>query len=376
MSDVLPEEKPGLYIHVPFCKTKCPYCDFFSTTDLGRIASWLEALVREMDAYGDVFSGFDSVYLGGGTPSVLDDRTIRRVLASVADHWSLTPGTEVTLEANPDDVTQEKLLLYQSLGINRLSIGVQSFDEEGLTFLGRRHTAKGALRALELVRSCDFDNFGIDLMYGLKAQTREKWLSTLEVGLGFRPAHLSCYQLTVESRTPFGRLSEEGRLEPLGDEAGRGFFLDTSRLLQDRGFLHYEISNFAKTQSRVSRHNSKYWSRAPYLGLGPGAHSFQNGKRWWNTRSLERYCETLGQGLKPAEGFEVLTPEQVRLEKLYFAFRTREGISYSDLGPRNVTSKTFADLKRLGLIEVRGTRITPTTAGFLLADRLPLMFPD
>jgi oxygen-independent coproporphyrinogen-3 oxidase len=376
MNDGDQEGKPGLYIHVPFCKTKCPYCDFFSITDLGPVARWSEALEREMDAYGDLFSWFDSVYIGGGTPSVLDGRTISRLMDSVRDRWPLSPGAEVTLEVNPDDVTEEKLCVYRSAGINRLSVGIQSFDDGELVFLKRRHTAEGAKRALGLVQSCGFDNFGIDLMYGLKDQTRKIWLDTLEKALAFGPAHLSCYQLTLEGATPFTRLKEQGMLAPLTEEAGRRFFLDTSRFLTGRGFIHYEISNFAQGAEHMSRHNLKYWNHSPYLGLGPGAHSFLGGRRWWNYRSVERYCASLDAGLAPLEGFEALSPEQVRLERVYFGFRTREGLDAADLGPHNLASKTFGDLKRLRLVKVKGTRITPTTKGFLLADRLPLMFTD
>lgn len=376
MSDAGPAKKPGLYIHVPFCKTKCPYCDFFSITDLGPVPRWREALKREMEAYRGLFSGFDSVYIGGGTPSVPDGAEIVRLMASVRDVWPLDPDTEVTLEANPDDITEEKLLLYRSAGINRLSVGVQSFDNEELAFLGRRHTAEGAGRALELVQSCGFGNFGIDLMYGLKKQTRQKWLDTLQRALAFGPAHLSCYQLTLEGATPFSRLREQGTLKPPTEAAGRRFFLDTSRFLTDRGFIHYEISNFARGEARMSRHNRKYWNHSAYLGLGPGAHSFLGGRRWWNYRSLEEYCVSLDAGNVPTEGSETLSPEQVRLERVYFGFRTRDGLDAADLGPRNLGSKTFRDLKRLRLVKVEGTCITPTIKGFLLADRLPLMFTD
>ena len=376
MSDAHSEELPGLYIHVPFCKTKCPYCDFYSITDAGPATRWSEGLEREMEIYGRLFSGFDSVYIGGGTPSVLDAQAIIRLMASVRDRWSLGPGAEVTLEANPDDVTEEKLHSYRSAGINRLSIGVQSFDDGELAFLGRRHTAEGAEKALGLVRSCGFDNFGIDLMYGLKGQTRKKWLENLERALAFGPVHLSCYQLTLEGATPFSRLREQGTLKPVTEEAGRRLFLDTPRFLAERGFIHYEISNFAKGPEHMSRHNRKYWSHTPYLGLGPGAHSFLGGRRWWNPRSVEQYCASLEAGLTPVEGSEELSPDQVRLERVYFGFRTREGLDAADLSPGSLASKAFEDLKRLRLVKVRGARVIPTTKGFLLADRLPLMFTD
>ena len=367
---------PGLYIHIPFCKTKCPYCDFYSITDTGIVDRWLDALEREMSGYKSLHSRFDSIYLGGGTPSILGEAALEQLMEAIRNHWSQDPGEEVTLEANPDDITREKLLHYRSLGINRLSLGIQSFNDSELRFLKRRHTAAGALKAIDLVRSCGFDNFGVDLMYGLKGQTSRSWMGTLARAVDYDPSHLSCYQLTIESRTPFGLLREKGSLRTLKEATERRFFLDTSHFLADHGFIHYEISNFARTEKFISRHNSKYWTHAPYLGLGPGAHSFHGGKRWWNHRSVEGYCGSLEKGIMPVDGYEILTPEQTRLESLYFGFRTTQGITAKDLGPENRISRTLEDLARSRLINVRDGRITPTLEGFLVADRLPLMFSD
>ena len=365
---------PGLYIHVPFCKTKCPYCDFYSVTDEDLVDLWLDAMDREMAGYRELFPSFDTIYLGGGTPSFLSEGAMERLMKSVRNNWSPTPGEEVTLEANPDDVTKEKLSLYRSLGINRISLGVQSFDDGDLVFLKRRHTADGALKAVDLVRSSDFDNFGIDLMYGLKGQTRKKWLKTLAQAVAFDPAHISCYQLTIEDRTPFGLLKAKGDLKRLSEKTEKDFFLDTSRFLGERGFIHYEISNFCRTERYASRHNTKYWAHAPYLGIGPAAHSFRQGKRWWNCRSIEGYCRSLERGIMPVEDHEILTQEQIRLENLYFGFRTAKGLGVDDLGPEGPGSRALAELASAGLVTVRDGKITPTVKGFLVADRLPLMF--
>jgi oxygen-independent coproporphyrinogen-3 oxidase len=367
---------PGLYIHVPFCKTKCPYCDFYSITDTGFVDQCLSALEREMSGYKSLYSRFDSIYLGGGTPSVLEEAALEQLMEAIRNHWPQVAGEEVTLEANPDDITREKLLYYRSLGINRLSLGVQSFNDNELRFLKRRHTAAGALRAINLIRSCGFDNFGIDLMYGLKGQTSRSWLETLARAVDYNPSHLSCYQLTIESRTPFGLLREKGSLRMLKETTERRFFLDTSHFLADHGFIHYEISNFARTEKFISRHNSKYWTHTPYLGLGPAAHSLNGAKRWWNHRSVEGYCGSLENGIMPVDGYELLTPEQTRLESLYFGFRTMHGITAKELGPENRISRTLEELTRSRLINVRDGRITPTLEGFLVADRLPLMFSD
>ena len=282
---------------------------------------------------------------------------------------------EITVEANPDDVTREKLDLLKSLGVNRLSVGVQSFDEKELRFLQRRHTAVGAEKALDLVQSSGIGNFGIDLMYGLPGQMLEMWTKTLTKALSFAPNHLSCYQLTVEGGTPFGKLKAGGFLKTSDEETERAFFLSTSRFLTSRGFIHYEISNFAEDEHHFSRHNCKYWHHVPYLGLGPAAHSFRNGVRWWNHRSVAEYCLSISEGTNPVEGSETLTPEQVRLEKLYLGFRTQEGIDlqaiFGDSPPQDAISR----LQGSGLTTLRGNRLLPTLDGFLVADRLPLLFP-
>ena len=368
--------KAGLYIHVPFCKTKCPYCDFYSIVDGTQVDRWLAALRGEMAQYKDHFSSFDSLYIGGGTPSLLDGSTMTALFSAIRDCWSFSPESEITLEANPDDVTGEKLHLYRSLGINRLSLGIQSFDDRDLSFLRRRHTASAGRKAIDLTRASGFDNFGIDLIYGLPGRTDREWMGTLEEAVSYSPAHLSCYQLTVESGTPFGRLKEEGGLMLPDEEQARKLFLETSRFLESRGFIHYEISNFARGEGRISRHNSKYWDHTPYLGLGPGAHSFLDRRRWWNYRSVEQYCDHIERGVKPMEGFESLTPAEIRLERLYFGFRTKKGLLRAEIGFNEGASKALQDLEKSRLIETRGERIVPTTEGFLLADRLPLMFDD
>jgi oxygen-independent coproporphyrinogen-3 oxidase len=366
-------EGAGLYVHVPFCETKCPYCDFYSVTDLSLVSRWLGALQTEMAIYRKNLPGFDSLFIGGGTPSLLDETSLGIMLASIRTHWSLSLNSEITIEANPDDITEGRVAFYRSLGINRLSLGVQSFDEQELSFLRRRHTARGARAALESVRA-SFDNFSIDLIYGLPGQTEKKWLRNLEEALRFQPPHLSCYQLTVESRTPFGRMRERGDLKSLTEAWEERFFLVTSRFLEERGYAHYEISNFAKTEERECRHNLKYWDHTPYLGLGPAAHSFDNGQRWWNYRSIEKYSESLTRGKIPLEGLEALSPEQIRLERLSLGFRTKYGVSVSDLGDNTLASSNLTKLREEGLVRIRDGRVIPTTKGFLVADWLPLLF--
>lgn len=368
------DEAAGLYVHVPFCRTKCPYCDFFSITDVTLAEAWLWAVREEMSLYGDDFGSFDTLYIGGGTPTVLNDTTLISLFEGLHNQFSFAIDTEITVEANPDDITTRKLKLLKSLGVNRFSIGVQSFDDEELRFLKRRHTASGAAKALDLIRSSGFSNVGIDLMYGLPGQTLESWMSTLQKALAFHPTHLSCYQLTIEKTTPFGKMLDDGSLQSCTEEQGRKFFLTTSKLLEKNGFVHYEISNFSRGKGLRSRHNCKYWRHIPYLGLGPGAHSFKNEKRWWNFRSIEEYCNNLQKGLRPVSGSETLTSEQMRLEKLFLGFRTRDGVALKDAFPESPPNGLLEHIIKSRLISVRGNRLIPTKKGFLMADSLPLLF--
>jgi oxygen-independent coproporphyrinogen-3 oxidase len=256
-----------------------------------------------------------------------------------------------------------------------LSIGIQSFDDEELRFLKRRHTANGAVKALDLLCSSGFSNVGIDLMYGLPGQTLESWVTTLQKALTFHPTHLSCYQLTIEKTTPFGKMLDNGSLQSCAEEQGRKFFLTTSKFLEENGFIHYEISNFARENGFRSRHNCKYWKHVQYLGLGPGAHSFQNGVRWWNFRSIEEYCNNLQKGLRPVGGSETLTSEQMHLEKLFLGFRTRDGVALKDAFPESPPNGLLERIIKSRLVSFHGNRLIPTKKGFLMADRLPLLFP-
>ena len=365
---------PGVYVHVPFCKTKCPYCDFYSVTSLSSIPDWLEAIRREMLLYKDRFPRFDSAYVGGGTPSLLPDRALADLLHHLRTHFLFAGDTEFTVEVNPDDITSDKLVALRDLGVNRISLGVQSFDERDLRFLKRRHTADQAATALDEFKSAAFAKVGLDLMYGLPGQTESSWLKTLEQAASFNPEHISCYQLTIHETTPFGDLQAAGEIKPLGGEIESAFFLLTSAFLKKKGYLHYEISNFARGQENLCRHNLKYWQRAPYLGLGPSAHSYQSGTRWWNLRDIEGYCRAPAEGRPPVAGTETLTPEQVYLETILLGFRTRDGVDREIFRNRPGTEEVLRHLRQAELIQMVEERVVPTVKGFLVADSLPLLF--
>jgi oxygen-independent coproporphyrinogen-3 oxidase len=385
---------PGLYVHIPFCKSKCPYCDFYSVTDETLISSYITALDAEARLYRGRFPVFDSLFLGGGTPSWLGEAHIAELMKNLRWHFTFAPDTEFTLEANPDDITAGKLAIWRDLGINRLSLGVQSFDEAELRFLQRRHTAAQTIAAIDLIRAAGFTNLGLDLIYGLPGQSLDSWTGSLETALSFAPEHLSCYQLTIEAggtpaphetpapRTPFARRVARGEISLPDEETQRQFFLLTADFLTGRGYLHYEISNFARQGPQVKnlccccRHNLKYWTRTPYLGLGPGAHSFDGRRRWWNVSSVEEYCSSLHAGESPVAEAETLTPAQIRLESLALGFRTREGVSLATLREQPGADAMVAALTRAGLVRVDRGRVIATNQGLVVADQLPLSFMD
>lgn len=367
-------EKPGLYVHVPFCRSKCPYCDFYSVADLTHVHDWMEALSSEIAEYQDRWTVFDSLYLGGGTPSVLEERELAGLFEMLFKHFRFSADAEVTFEANPDDLTVEKLRLLRRLGTTRISLGVQSLNNDELRTLGRRHTAEQAVSALEMIRDCGFTNVSVDLMYGLPVQTPSQWMSTLEHALAHRPEHLSCYQLTFYEGTPFDRMLAQGRISSPVEEEQRTLFMMTAETLEKSGYIHYEISNFAKGEASIARHNRKYWRRVPYLGLGPGAHSFCEDERWWNVKSITDYCEMLRDGRLPIGESEKLTEEQQRLEILSLGLRTREGVGLPLLRTWQGFDKVLSRLESENLVQVFEDRVIPTTEGYAVADSLPILF--
>lgn len=339
---------------------------------------WLDAIVRESLHYKERFNLFDTIYLGGGTPSVLSIRQLALFFESIRSAFTFAPDTEVTLEANPGDLTRQRIAQLRSLGINRISLGIQSFNAYELERLGRRNTVEENERTLQWIRSEGSLKLAVDLIYGIKGQTRKSWLDSLDRALKFHPEHISCYQLTIAEDTPFGGLQNEGVLLAVDEDEQSEFFLMTSEYLESKGYLHYEVSNFARGPEHISRHNSKYWDHTPYLGLGPAAHSFLDGVRWWNFRSLEQYCRAVEEDHPPVSGSEILTAEELNLESLYLGLRTNRGIRVDETLGRGSESACAA-LVRLqsdGLIEVVDGRIVPTRKGLLVADSLPLFFVD
>jgi len=372
-------EVPGLYIHIPFCKTKCGYCDFYSVIHRSRLSDYLEGLPHEMEMYGDQFSSFDTVYIGGGTPSLLSIEQLEAILTAVQKNFNLLSDTEITLEANPGDLSLPYLRSLRQTGINRLNIGIQSFDRKVLDFLGRRHSAEEAISALRSAREAGFENIGLDLIYAIPGQEMELWIATLDQALAFSPEHLSCYQLTLESGTPLGRRHGKGEFELPGERLQLDFFMRTAERLEDGSYIQYEVSNFARETAFFSRHNQKYWNHTPYLGLGPAAHSFLDNRRWWNHRSVDQYIADIQAGKPPIGETESLTMDQLRLEALFLGLRTRRGIhlqGFRDHYQCDLVAEKKYVLPRLqeeGLLSVQDGYLIPTRAGLAVADRLALI---
>ena len=376
MNDPAAGAAPGLYVHVPFCVSKCRYCDFFSVTNRELVNDWLAAVEQEACLYGDNFGTFDTLYIGGGTPSCLSDPELSILLDVLRRHCFFAPQTEVTLEANPDDLSPARLEHFISLGVNRLSLGVQSFNDRELQFLGRRNSARQNHEALRWARSRDGLQLAVDLIYGLPGQTLAGWLDALRQALAYRPEHLSCYQLTVEAGTPLAEMRQRGLIELPAEDAAADFFLQTSDYLAENAYEHYEISNFSRGRRLRSRHNCKYWRHTPYLGLGPAAHSFLDGVRWWNVWSVEQYCRMLRNGSAPIHEREHLSDGQLRLEALLLGLRTTDGIPLQMLSGFPQTAKTLSTLQASGLVTLEDNRIRPTPKGFAVADSLPLLLLD
>lgn len=329
--------------------------------------------------YRNRFDVFDTLYIGGGTPSLLSSKQLKDILTRVQENFDLLADTEITVETNPADLNQSSLESMRETGINRINIGVQSFDEKVLAFLGRRHSAEQAVSAIEASRKAGFENIGLDLIYGVPGQDINSWLSTLGQAVAFSPEHLSCYQLTLEAKTPLGRRYQAGEFLMPGQELQYEFFIKTSKFLEDAGYIHYEVSNFSRGTEYASRHNQKYWDHSPYLGLGPSAHSFQNNCRWWNHRSVDQCIRAVNAGNLPVEETEILTMEQLRLEALCLGLRTRRGVNFEDFKSQyqwdlfTEKKEMIEKLRQEGLVSIQDGRLYPTQTGLAVADSLALI---
>mgnify|MGYP001004285579 FL=1 len=362
----------GLYFHIPFCRKACTYCDFHFSTSLKTKPAVLEAMHKELGERATELNGasVETIYFGGGTPSQLTDAELKAFIYQARTLFTVTPDAEVTMEVNPDDVDAQRLSAWKSIGITRLSIGVQSFREVRLQFMGRAHDATQSRESLRLISEAGFASWTMDLIYGLPGMTMDEWNEQLETALSFAPPHISAYCLTVESRTALDHQVSKGLVTMPGDADQAAQFERLIERLESAGYVQYEISNFGQP-GHFSRHNSSYWKGVPYLGIGPSAHSYNGTKRRWNVSHNLRYAQGVTAGTTYWEE-ETLTPVQVTNEALLTGLRTSWGVELSalPLDLLEARSPTVVHYRSQGLLEHRDGRLVLTKAGRAFADRI------
>lgn len=316
-----------LYIHVPFCIRKCIYCDFFSVTyDESLARTYINALCKELYLKKDFVDRLKTVYIGGGTPSLLPDECFVELFECLNDNFNLCSDAEITVEANPGTINESGINTLLSLGVNRLSIGIQSFNDDELRILGRIHTSEDAIRSIEIIRKEGLRNFSIDLMYGIPGQTTNSWNRSISKAVELSPAHISAYELTPEGKTPLCELIESNKIRMPDEEMILEMYNHTIDYLSRFGYEHYEISNFALPDFRCI-HNLNYWDRGEYVGAGAGAHSFSNETRLRNTEHLQTYIENLNCGIIPQIEETTVMRQEAHKEFLFLGMRKTEGIS-------------------------------------------------
>lgn len=386
-----PSTLPGLYFHFPFCSTICPYCDFYVLTgDRARRRQFVDRLIREIEGCARRLwpsfvdpppeAPFDTLYFGGGTPSLLHADELRRLVDAVHSHLPTVAQPWIGFEANPEHLDEERLAAWSSLGVNFLSLGVQSFSDQKLEFLGRSHRSEMARHSAYLARQSGIETLSIDLIYGLPEETAEQWSDDLDGALSLKPDHLSCYQLTIEPRTSFGFRRQRGELVESSRQVQADLFVLTHQRLREDGFPAYEVSNFAAAPEHRSRHNMKYWSHTPYLGLGPSAHSFAGRHRWWNARKIRPYSRLLDKDQRPIEAHEALRLADLILERLMLGLRTPSGVDFSSF-PEDSGRAIWRHNRLLieeicsrGWATTEGRCLRPTLSGLALAEAITRRF--
>ena len=376
----------GIYIHIPFCKSRCKYCDFFSTTHLEKQAQYVQALLVEIQDRLSISNNqypitnnqypipnnqypipnnqypISTIYIGGGTPSTLQVEHLRAIVEAIRRE-AKGERQEITLEANPGDITQEKARAWRAMGINRLSIGIQSFEDELLQLIGRRHNAEQARQAVAIAQAAGFDNISIDLMYALPSQTMQQWQNDVAQALQLNVQHISTYGLIYEEGTVLTTLLDHGVVEAVDEETEMQMYDYLVEQLTANGYIHYEVSNFSLPNCE-SKHNSSYWNDTPYIGLGAGAHSYNGQQRQWNISDLDTYIQQANaHQLQPQ--IEQLTDEQRHIERIMLGLRTRHGVAANEI-PMH---KAQGYINR-GLLSAQGNRIVATTQGYHILNTI------
>ncbi len=379
-----PDTQIGIYVHIPFCQKHCPYCDFAVVEGMLHIApAYVDALCAEIRKGAERHAPnppVTTIFLGGGTPSLLPAAQVARILATIRDVFTVPPGAEITLEANPGPLRPRHLAGFRAAGVTRLSLGVQTFDPRGLSTLGRLHTPEDGRRAVEDARAAGFPSISLDMIFGWEDQTLADWRQDLRTAVALAPDHISVYALTVEEGTPLAHAVAAGTTRVADDDLYADMFLTANEQLAAAGYHHYETSNYARTGHR-SRHNCVYWVNGDYLGFGVGAHSHRRHRRWWNVRDLHTYLQVAPQGAAEAEGEDLPDATEIA-ETMFLGMRLAEGIREDAFLYRHgytVDAKyghLITELNARGLVSRSGGRLALTPQARLLADEIAVRFLD
>ena len=365
----------GIYIHIPFCKTRCIYCGFYSTTLLDMRNEYIDAVCREMKLRKNYLNEpISTIYLGGGTPSMLDENNLNKLFLYINNVYSVNANAEITMECNPDDVTPEFANIISRLPINRVSMGAQTFSDKRLALLHRRHNAGEVSKAVMLLRKAGIHNISIDLMFGFPNESLEQWKEDIATALALNVEHISAYSLMYEEGTPLWNMLKNGKIEEIDDDLSIAMYNELVSQLTASGYEHYEISNFAKPGFR-SRHNSSYWHQVPYIGLGAAAHSFDMKSRQWNVADVRKYIKSINSNIIPMER-ETLDKDTIMNDIITTALRTSDGIDLKKvenmLGSEysNQVVKNAAKHIDEGLLELKDGRIKLTKKGIYISDMI------
>jgi len=365
------KNKPfSLYVHVPYCSKRCGYCDFntYTPSELDRddqIESWLQSAIKETIFARKILVEeltVDTIFFGGGTPSLLEASVIKEFINNVSKHFKLKKDLEITLEANPDTITQSKAEDWLKAGINRISLGMQSSATNVLQVLDRTHNPANVLSSVEILKKAGFTNFSLDLIYGTPGESLEDWSNSLKDAIAINPPHISAYSLVIESGTRMGSQLSRGEIKAVSDDDAADKYQLAEKLLNENGYSWYEISNWAK-ENKECQHNLNYWKGNNWWGIGPGAHSHINGVRWWNQKLPKNWRESLDKDQSPALARENLTNEQIRNEEVMLLSRLKTGINRSDFDQKNI-EKLIEDK----LVNDVSGKLELTLEGRLLAD--------
>lgn len=362
----------GIYVHIPFCRRACHYCDFHFTTNLKRTSELVDALVSEVNLRADYLKNepIKTIYFGGGTPSLLSTKNIERILDELHKTQSIANKLELTLEANPEDLSIDKLKELRSVGVNRLSLGTQSFIDSELKWMNRMHKSEEAKRCISDAHNLGFENISIDLIFGLPDQSESDWNYNLKTAIELNIQHISSYGLTVEEKTVLNNRIQKGKQQPPDETASAQFFEMNMEFFPEHGFEHYEISNFAK-QGFVSKHNSSYWRGKNYLGIGPSAHSFNGVSRQWNVKSNAAYIQKLNEGVVFFEMENLSVTDKIN-EQIMTGLRTKWGVQKANLERLDADAWNSIVREALALgsdnVNVYTDKITLTKSGKLKAD--------